>query len=233
VFVVLRCTLGVLCTMMLAAMLPTAPGWAKTADVVITFVRHGESEGNTSGFIDTTVPGPNLTPLGEQQAKTVAQTLSRAKHDGIYASTMIRTQETAQPFADDVRQPIVVLPGLREIEAGDLEGKPEQDAMDGYLGPLKRWMDGDRSARIPGSVDGNEFDARFDEAVDAISTSGHARPVVYSHGAAISMWTMMNVHNPRPDLVAAQPLPNTGVVVVRGNPHDGWTLVSWNGTAID
>ena len=40
--------------------------------------------------------------------------------------------------------------------------------------------------RIPGTIDGNEFDARFDDAVDAIYRSGQQRPVAYSHGAAIA-----------------------------------------------
>ena len=215
-----------------SAGLVAAPASAASV-ITITFVRHGESEGNASGFIDTSVPGPSLTPKGQQQAKAIAAKLGRAKHDGIYASSMIRTQQTAQFLADELGLPIVVLPGLREIEAGDFEGQAEQGAVDGYLQPLKQWLAGDRSARIPGSVDGNEFDARFDEAVDAVYASGEQQPVVYSHGAAISMWTMMNVHNPQPELVAAQPLPNTGYVVVRGNPQDGWTLLDWNGTTIE
>jgi broad specificity phosphatase PhoE len=226
-------TLGVLVTLLLVPMIAPATASAAPEDITITFVRHGESEGNASGLIDTSVPGPNLTALGEQQAKAVAQTLSRAKHDGIYASTMIRTQETAQPLADELGESIVVLPGLREIEAGDFEGQSELSAVDGYFQPLKQWMAGDRSARIPGSVDGNEFDARFDEAVDTIYRSGERQPVVYSHGAAISMWTMMNVHNPPLELVQTHPLPNTGVVVVRGNPQDGWTLLDWNGTKVE
>jgi broad specificity phosphatase PhoE len=225
--------LGAICALAFATTVLATPASAASHDITITFVRHGESEGNASGFIDTSVPGPSLTALGEQQAKTVAQKLSGAKHDGIYASTMIRTQQTAQPLADELGESVVVLGGLREIEAGDFEGQPEQNAVDGYLQPLKQWMAGDRAARIPGSVDGNEFDARFDEAVDAIYASGERQPVVYSHGAAISMWTMMNVRHPPLELVQAQPLPNTGVVVVRGNPQDGWTLLEWNGTKVD
>jgi broad specificity phosphatase PhoE len=230
---VLLRTLGVLVTLLLVPMIAPPAASAESRDITITFVRHGESEGNASGFIDTSVPGPSLTPKGEQQAKAIAAKLSRAKHDGIYASSMIRTQQTAQFLADELGLTVVVLPGLREIEAGDFEGQAEQSAVDGYFQPLKQWLAGDRSARIPGSVDGNEFDARFDEAVDAIYASGEQRPVVYSHGAAISMWTMMNVHNPQPELVATQPLPNTGYVVVRGNPDDGWTLLDWNGTKVD
>jgi hypothetical protein len=40
------------------------------------------------------------------------------------------------------------------------------------------------------------------------------------------------VTNLRLDLLQAKPLPNTGYVVVRGDPADGWTLVDWNGTDI-
>ena len=62
----------------------------------------------------------------------------------------------------------------------------------------------------------NEFDARFDEAVDTIYRSGQQQPVAFWHGAAIAMWTMMNVNNSPLDLAQSQPLPNTGYGVVRG-----------------
>jgi broad specificity phosphatase PhoE len=229
-----RRTVGALIALVLAASLTATPtSAAPSDDITITFVRHGESEGNASGAIDTSVPGPALTPKGRQQAKAVAVQLERTPHDGIYASSMIRTQQTAKPLADELSLPIVVLPGLREIEAGVFEGQSEQAAVDGYFQPLKQWLAGDRSARIPGSIDGDEFNARFGDAVDAIYRSGQRQPVVFTHGAAITTWTMLNVRNPQPDLLEGQPLPNTGIVVVRGNPDDGWTLLDWNGTTVD
>lgn len=228
-----RRTLGALATLMLAACLTAAPAAAADPDITITFVRHGESQGNASGRADTSVPGPSLTPLGEQQAKEAAVALMRSPHDGVYASTMIRTQQTAQPFADDLREQIVVLPGLREIEAGDFEGQPEQDGASGFYQTLNQWMKGDRDARIPGSIDGNEFNARFTDAVNEIYRSGHQQPVAFAHGGSIAVWTMMNVVDPPLELAETQPLPNTGQVVVRGNPTDGWTLLDWNGTKIE
>jgi broad specificity phosphatase PhoE len=226
-----RRVFGVLTALILAAGVTAAPAAAEP-DITITFVRHAESQGNVSGLIDTSVPGPSLTPLGEQQAKEVAVELIRTPHDGVFASTMIRTQQTAQPLADELGEQIVVLPGLREIEAGDFEGEPERDATR-YFQPLQQWLQGDRTARIPGSIDGNEFDARFDEAVNEIYRSGHQQPVAFSHGGAIAMWTMLNVADPPLDLLTTQSLPNTGQVVVRGNPTDGWTLLDWNGTKIE
>ena len=43
----------------------------------------------------------------------------------------------------------------------------------------------------------------------------------------------MNVDNPDPLLILTHPPGNTAIVVVTGNPTDGWTLVSWDGIAVD
>ena len=138
---------------------------------------------------------------------------------------MIRTQQTATPTAQALGEPVCVLRGLREIEAGQYEGQPESNART-YLAASQRWLQGDRSARIPGSVDGNEFEARFDDAVQHIYDSGEQNPVAFSHAGAIMLWVLMNVHNPEPSLLTSKPLPNMGSVVVTGNPSDGWTLSS-------
>ena len=39
----------------------------------------------------------------------------------------------------------------------------------------------------------------------------------------------MNVKNPKDSLLSNHPLPNTGRVVIQGNPITGWTLVDWDG----
>src|SRR6185295_4468927 len=80
--------------------------WAAEA-MTLTFVRHGESEANAAGVIDTSVPGPHLTDLGRQQAEAVADELVGNNYDGVYASSMIRTQETAQPLATRLHQDVV------------------------------------------------------------------------------------------------------------------------------
>ncbi|OBB26092.1 hypothetical protein A5792_27425 [Mycolicibacterium peregrinum] len=199
----------------------------------VTFVRHGESLGNASGSIDSSTPGPVLSPKGQQQAEALVGTLGDNNYDAIYASTMVRTQLTAAPMSRYLGLPIQVLPGLQEIEAGIYEGTPESEAGSGYmLAPLAWALQGNRDVRLPGSIDGNEFDARMDGAVQTMYDNGDRNAIVFSHGAAIMFWTFMNVDN----LTAAQKLDlmrqslsNTGYVVVEGNPEDGWTLVNWNG----
>lgn len=215
-------------------MLSTAlTAWAAES-MTLTFVRHGESEANAAGIIDTSVPGPHLTKLGQQQAAAVADALAGNNYDGVYASSMIRTQETAQPLATQLGQQTVVLPGLREIDAGVFEGQSEDSGLGriGYvLAPLA-WTLGARFVPVLGSTDGNAFDARVDDAIQTIYTSGDRNAVVFSHGATIMFWTMMNVDNPDLGLILSHPLDNTSVVVITGNPEDGWTLENWDGVEV-
>ncbi|CAN5369519.1 histidine phosphatase family protein [soil metagenome] len=197
--------------------------------ITLTFVRHAQSAGNASGLIDTSVPGPSITDKGQLQAELVADTLRGKDFDGIYASSMVRTQQTAAPLADDLGEQVDVLPGLREIAAGWFEGTPEAAAASTYFLAPWQWLQGDRNARIPGSVNGEEFNDDFTAAVQKIYDSGDKNPVAFSHGAAIMTWTQMNVKNPDEELMISHPLPNTGEVVIEGNPISGWTLMKWNG----
>lgn len=197
--------------------------------IVLTFVRHAQSAGNASGLINTAVPGPGLTTEGREQAEDAADSLRRNDYDGIYASTMVRSQQTAAPLAADLDERVEVLPGLREIDAGWFEGTPEAGAASTYLLAPEQWLEGFRGATIPGSIDGNEFNDQFSAAVHKIYDSGDTKPVAFSHAAAIMLWTQMNVRNPDHSLLMSHPLPNTGRVVIKGNPVTGWTLVDWDG----
>jgi broad specificity phosphatase PhoE len=216
---------------LVVAVLTASCGSARAAGprtITLTLVRHAQSAANASGLIDTSTPGPELTPKGWCQATIAATQLAANHYDGIYASSMIRTQETATPMAQALGEPVTVLPGLREIEAGQYEGAPEASIPQTFLVAPERWLQGDRVARIPGSVDGNEFNARFDEAVQRIYDSGEQNPVAFSHGAAIMLWVLMNARNADRSLLTTKSLPNVGHVVLTGNPSDGWTLNEWD-----
>jgi broad specificity phosphatase PhoE len=217
--------------LVVAAPVGTSPA-AHAADhhtIVLTFIRHAQSGANAAGIIDTSVPGPDITALGDGQAVAVADQLSINRYDGIYASTMVRTQETAAPLSQALGEPVTVLPGLREIEAGQYEGQPVNASQ--YRAAPMAWLHGDRSARIPGSINGDEFESRFNDAVKTIYDTGETNPVAFCHRAAIQFWVLMNVKNPDMSL-ANDPLPNTAHVVVTGNPKDGWTLANWNGMPV-
>lgn len=211
--------------------------WAAN-NITITFVRHGESEGNVSCCIDTTIPGPNLTANGQAQAQARAQQLANdgIPYDGIYYSDMVRTQQTAAPFETLTGLPQTELNGLHEVQAGIYEGAPQNSGFERilYALPALAWAAGLYFVPIPGSPDltGANFQSRYNGAVQDIYNSGNQHPVAFSHGLSIMAWTLMNVDNPDLSLLLGHPLNNTSVVTVNGNPSDGWTLVSWDGMAV-
>ncbi len=222
--------IGAAFTAVVSLVLAVIPAGAMT----VTFVRHAESQANADGIIDTKVPGPGLTDLGRTQADAVALILNGQAHEGIYASTMIRTQQTAEPYAELKNKDVKVLDGLQEISAGILEGSSEDEGIGrlGYaLAPIA-WSLGLRFVKIPGAEDGNEFDARVDGALAKIEADGSDTPVVFSHGATIMFWTMMNVDNPDPTLLLTHQLDNTETVVVEKNDDGSWTLKSWGGEEV-
>ncbi|MGV0790349.1 histidine phosphatase family protein [Mycolicibacterium sp. XJ1819] len=209
------------------------PAWAMT----LTFVRHAESAANADGVIDTSVPGPGITALGQQQAAQVAAVLAGNDYDGIYVSSMLRTQQTAEPLLDLLPEGTAfqVLPGLREISAGIFEGSSERDGLGrlGYALAPVAWTLGLRFVPVLGGEDGNAFDARVDNAIRQIQANGDENAVAFSHGATIMFWVMMNVDNPDLGLLLSHQLANTDTVVVEGSHEDGWTLVNWAGVPVD
>jgi broad specificity phosphatase PhoE len=204
-------------------------GSPQVRSITITFVRHAQSEANASGIIDTSVPGPGLSPEGKAQAEQVAHQLGHEHFDAVYASTMTRAQQTAAPLAAELGKQVEVLPGIQEISAGWFEGKPISMDPTTYLLAPADWLAGDTQNRIPGSVSGKEFNDRFTAAVQKIYDSGHSKPVVFAHLYSIQYWVLMNVKNAKDSLRTSHPLPNTGRVVISGNPATGWTLEDWDG----
>jgi broad specificity phosphatase PhoE len=204
-------------------------GSPQVRSITVTFIRHAQSEANASGIIDTDVPGPGLTPEGKGQAEKVAHDLARNNYDGIYASTMVRTQQTAAPLAAELGKKVEVLQGLQELNAGWYEGKPVSMAPATVLVAPAAWLSGDIQAAIPGSITGKEFNDRFTAAMQKIYDSGQQNPVVFSHLYAIEYWTLLNARNAKDSLLSSHPLPNIGRVVISGNPMTGWTLEDWDG----
>ena len=78
--------------------------------------------------------GPNMLTLGE----TI---------DSLYASTLIRTQETAAPLSDPLDLPVTILDGLREVAAGNLEMLNDPTSQGIYNATAFAWARGDLDVR--------------------------------------------------------------------------------------
>ncbi|WP_128434255.1 histidine phosphatase family protein [Streptomyces cyaneus] len=199
----------------------------------LLLVRHGQTPTNVDYLLDTAVPGPGLTALGEQQAAALPEALADEDIAAIYASTLIRTQLTAAPLAAARGVDVLVRDGIREVSAGDLEMLPgDTEAGHAYMKTVFAWAAGDTGLRMPGGESGAEVLARYDAVVAEAADSGAGVVAMVSHGAAIRMWTAARVANVDVAFAAARPLDNTGVVILEGAPSEGWKALTWAGAVV-
>ncbi|MFD5544466.1 histidine phosphatase family protein [Streptomyces sp. NPDC127079] len=200
----------------------------------LLLIRHGQTPANVAYLLDTAVPGPGLTPLGERQAAALPAALADEDIEALYVSTLTRTRLTAAPLAAALGLEPIVRDGIREVSAGDLEMLPGHSAAgEEYMRTVFAWAAGDTGLRMPGGETGTEALARYDAVVAEAAASGAGTVAMISHGAAIRMWTAARAANVDVPYAASRPLDNTGVVILEGSPTDGWKALSWEGAVVE
>ncbi len=204
----------------------------------LALIRHGQTPSNLLGLLDTAVPGPGLTDLGTKQAAALPAALSGQRIDVLYTSPQVRAQLTAAPLAAERGLEIVIRDGLREIEAGELEMRGDDEAVRAYLTTMAAWMNGRLEVRMPGGPDGRAVLGRFDAVVEEIErqTNAVAGPdggaAIVAHGAILRFWASVRAANVRDTFGMRRPLHNTGVVNMVGGSATGWSALTWTGTAV-
>jgi broad specificity phosphatase PhoE len=92
----------------------------------LLLVRHGETEWNRTrrfqGHAD-----PPLNETGRGQARALAAELAGERIAFVYASDLARARETAEIIAAPHGLPVVVEPGLREIDVGSWMGLTREE----------------------------------------------------------------------------------------------------------
>lgn len=92
-------------------------------------IRHGESLGNQKNlFLGHTDLG--LTERGHAQAEITGAYLKDVQIDNFYSSDLKRAYETCKHISDKKGMTITTHKGLREIFAGEWEGKPFEFLLD-------------------------------------------------------------------------------------------------------
>lgn len=195
-------------------------------------MRHGQTFANVSGELDTADPGLELTPLGHTQATAAMQALVDHHLEALFVSTRIRTHQTAAPLARSRNLQPKVLEGLAEIQAGEFEMRKDHDAVHGYISTVAAWIEGRLDTRMPGAETGHEFLERYDHAVEQIVASGQESALLVSHGAALRTWASSRLLPDSGAPAATEPLHNTALIVLDGDPDSGWRLESWCGEPV-
>lgn len=158
--------------------------------VEVVLVRHGASEAALPGQSFAMVDGqgdPALSEVGKDQARSVAAALGGESFAALFASSLRRTQETAAPLAEVSGLEVAVLPDLREINLGELEGGAyrikvaEGDPLVAEIARQERWD------VIPGAESPRQFSGRLRAAIDAMvaAVPPGSTAVAFVHGAVI------------------------------------------------
>ncbi|WP_406224155.1 histidine phosphatase family protein [Streptomyces canus] len=193
----------------------------------LLLIRHGQTPSNLKHLLDTEAPGPALTALGQEQAAALPQALAAEQIDALYASTLVRTQLTAAPLAAATRLEVQIRDGIRELAAGDLEMRGDDDAAALYLTTAFAWSKGDTGRRMPSGENGLEALGRFEAVVAEAAATGAQTVAMVSHGAMIRTWAAARAANVDVAYASSHPLGNTGVVVLSGSPDRGWQVLQW------
>ena len=149
----------------------------------LTLIRHGlpERQHIAGGRAD-----PPLSEIGREQAQCVANWLTDEPIDSIYASTMVRARQTAEPLAQ-----------LRGLAVTTSEGIVEYDRhADSYV-PMEELRAEDPEAWrafVSGGyndhIDIHQFHASVVNSLERIITDHPGEHVaVFCHGGVINVWT--------------------------------------------
>lgn len=196
----------------------------------LLLIRHGQTPNNVAGALDTGFPGAGLTTLGHAQAEAIPAALAHEDVTGVYASVLVRTQLTAEPLARELGLEVEVRDGLEEIGAGENEMRTDEEAVRSYVDTVSAWGHGELDRLMPGGQDGRAFLARYDAALEAIAVT-HAPDdtvAVFSHGAAIRLYTALRSEDVHAAEVIERRIANTGLAILEGAPATGFSLVTWH-----
>jgi broad specificity phosphatase PhoE len=200
-------------------------------------IRHGQTAGNVKGALDTALPGPPLTELGQTQAQALADAIGDEPIVAVYASQATRAQQTAAPLALRLGVDVQVIEGVKEVDAGDVEGRMDREAVVIYMDAVRAWTRGELDVGIPGGETGRQVRKRMLDAVGQVrakheETDPDGIAVVVSHGGAMRLSAEWLADNVPAEVADSGLIPNTGIIELRSLPAGGWHCVRWADTVI-
>jgi broad specificity phosphatase PhoE len=147
----------------------------------IYLVRHGETDLTAEDRFagSTNIP---LSADGRRQVKALAERLRSDTLDGIYASDMDRTMETAAIIAEPHRCEVQSEPGLREIAYGHWEERTRDEIERDFSDEFDAWQEDPLTVGPEGGESGIQVLARALPVVRRIvRTHRHRSALVVAH----------------------------------------------------
>lgn len=131
--------------------------------IEVVLVRHGASEAAVEDQPFELLEGqadPGLSPAGQRQAQAVAEHLADEPLAGIYVTPLRRTAQTAAPLAALTGLEPAVVPELREVHLGELDGGAFRIAVQRRDPRVAEVFRTQRWDAVPGAEPMEAFEAR-------------------------------------------------------------------------
>lgn len=151
----------------------------------LIIIRHGESLGNLNKiYLGHT--NWDLSELGYRQAEITANYLADVKIDAVYSSDLLRAYNTVLPIAKMRGLEIIKDKNLREVFAGEWEGKSYDELWENYSDDFKIWRTDIGNARCTGGESVMELKDRIFNAVKKIAKENSGKTVcIGTHATAL------------------------------------------------
>lgn len=127
---------------------------------------------------------PHLSDEGHDQARRVARWLAGEKIDAVYASTMTRARQTAEPFAAAAGHEVRTKEGIVEFDKGSGAYVPMEQLKREDYAAWRAMAEGGHGIDVP------LFQKTVVEALEeVIADHSGQRVAVFCHGGVINVWT--------------------------------------------
>lgn len=153
----------------------------------LVLVRHGETDMNRElrfqGQVDVA-----LNATGHEQARRVAARLAGEQAHALYASDLLRAQQTAQPIAHGLALRPVAESGLREQSFGRVDGMRVDDIQREHPDAWAGWLRFDEHYAMPEGESTRAFHARVMAAIQRlVGAHPDQTVVIVTHGGVLDM----------------------------------------------
>lgn len=155
----------------------------------IYIIRHGETDGNLTKYLQGCSKDNPLNAKGLAQAQKVMEFFKDKPLDAIYSSPLKRAQQTAAPLAESKGLKIHTVPGFKEISFGDWEGIEMAEIERRWASQMMLFFKQPSRLTIPG---GRPFAEVQREAwttfQNILEKEGHGRQIaMVAHGGVIRL----------------------------------------------
>lgn len=191
------------------------------------FVRHGESEANTRHIISNRESAFHLTPLGQEQAKTLVKKLRDIPFGSIFCSPVLRARETADILSASFDIPHQITEALREYDCGILEERSDEESWRSHSYYFNEWM---LRCNFTDKPDGGEsfldIQNRFLPLIESLKKRSDENILLIGHGGLFLLMLPLILPNINHEFAREHGIGHTECIIAESRSH-GFVCIQW------